>query len=276
MTTPIQHVVQFSFGIGSWATAKLVARRHGTEHLTLLFADVKMEDEDTYRWGREAAANVGGRLVEIADGRDPWQVFFDERYLGNTRADPCSKILKRELCDRYMEKHFDPAHCIRYVGIHWSESDRYRRVAARLPGWNVQAPLCEKPLMAYNEQHAWAAREGLKPQRLYELGFAHSNCGASCVKAGQASWRLLLRTFPERYAYHERREQELRDYLGKDVSILRDRRGGVTKPWTLRAFREHLEARGECDPFDWGACGCFSGELEQEAPGSLPMVQETR
>jgi len=35
----LEHVVMFSGGIGSWATARRVADEHGPEHLTLLFAD---------------------------------------------------------------------------------------------------------------------------------------------------------------------------------------------------------------------------------------------
>ncbi len=63
-----------------------------------------------------------------------------------------------------------------------------------------------------------------------------------------------------RYRYHEGREQELREHLGKDVAILRDRRGGKLKPLTLRAFRERLERNsGAFDRHDWGGCGCFSG-----------------
>jgi 3'-phosphoadenosine 5'-phosphosulfate sulfotransferase (PAPS reductase)/FAD synthetase len=62
----------FSGGVGSWAAARRVVEKHGTEDLVLLFADTLIEDEDTYRFLREAAANVGGQLVEIADGRTPW------------------------------------------------------------------------------------------------------------------------------------------------------------------------------------------------------------
>lgn len=40
-----------------------------------------------------------------------------------------------------------------------------------------------------------------------------------------------------RYAFHERKEQEIRCFLGKDVSILKDRRGGGNKRMTLKDFR---------------------------------------
>lgn len=59
------------------------------------------------------------------------------------------------------------------------------------------------------------------------------------------------------YLQHEAEEEQTRQHLGKDVAILRDRRGGKTKPMTLKQFRERLEAGGEHDRFAWGGCGCF-------------------
>ena len=52
----VRHVVQFSGGIQSWAAAKRVAAEHGTDNLTLLFADTKMEDTKKTDWGRVVAS----------------------------------------------------------------------------------------------------------------------------------------------------------------------------------------------------------------------------
>jgi hypothetical protein len=60
--TAMKHVVMFSGGIGSWGAAKRVAASHGTECMTLLFADTKIEDPDLYRFLTDAAANIGAPL----------------------------------------------------------------------------------------------------------------------------------------------------------------------------------------------------------------------
>src|SRR4051812_7862855 len=127
----MQHLVMFSGGIGSWAAAKRVAAAHGTADLVLLFTDTLMEDEDLYRFLPEAAANVGGRLVRIADGRTPWGVFFDRRFLGNSRIDPCSEVLKRKLASKWRNEHCQPESTIVYVGIDWTEQHRIEGMAAR-------------------------------------------------------------------------------------------------------------------------------------------------
>jgi hypothetical protein len=69
---------------------------------------------------------------------------------------------------------------------------------------------------------------------------------------------LLLREHPDRYAFHEAEEQGLREYLDKDVAVLRDRTGGTVVPLTLRRFRERIEDQPDLfDPADFGGCGCF-------------------
>jgi hypothetical protein len=52
----------------------------------------------------------------------------------------------------------------------------------------------------------------------------------------------------------------MRDFLDKDVAILRDRRGGSSKPMTLKDFRLRVASEDvkQLDLFDWGGCGCMS------------------
>ncbi len=114
MSSPI--IVLYSGGVGSWAAAKRLVDQ-GAD-LLLLFTDTMTEDADTYRFLRESAANIDAELVEIADGRDIWEVFHDSRFLGNTRADPCSRILKRDLARKWIDKHHPQATVA--IGIDWT------------------------------------------------------------------------------------------------------------------------------------------------------------
>lgn len=261
----MKHVVMFSGGVGSWAAAKRVAAASGTDSLTLLFTDTRMEDDDLYRFIEEAAANVGAPLVTIAEGRNPWHVYFDKRYLGNSRADPCSRILKREMAERWLAANCKPSETRVYVGIDWSESHRFESLKARraVEGWEYFAPLCEPPYITKLDAFAWLKQDGIRVPRLYELGFAHNNCGGFCCKAGQAHYANLLRVLPERYAKHESFEQAIRVYLDKDVSVLTDRSGGQKRTLTLRQLRERIESGGQIDMLDVGGCGCFTEESER-------------
>lgn len=257
---PKTDVVMFSGGIGSWAAAKRVAKTRGTQNLTLLFTDTLIEDADLYRFLDEAAADVFGQdepnLIKLTEGRSPWQVFRDERMIGNTRADPCSKILKRELVSKWISDHYTPETVTLYVGIDWTESHRLDGIRERRAPWQYEAPMVDPPYMMKADMLRWAKESGLVTSRMYDFGFEHDNCGGFCIKAGQGHFAMLLRSLPDVYRHHEDEEQSCRDYLGKDVAILRDRRGGKTRPLTLRELRERIEAGHAVQP-EFGGCGCF-------------------
>lgn len=296
------HISHFSGGIGSWAATRRVADQHGTKDLHLVFADTLIEDDDLYRFlldaftdlygyrssacgmcdgninlpdmiddlpGRKEALKNLRELVNkeypnvhwIADGRTPWEIFKDERFVGNSRIDPCSKILKREFIDRYCTEWF-PEDAIHYFGIDWTEEHRIIRVRERMDGRRCEAPLCVPPLATKAELIKEAADAGIRPPRLYKIGFVHNNCGGFCVKSGQAQFALLLKTNPRLYAYHEQQEALMMEYLEtSNATILKCRRnmkkGDKPRPLSLKAFRERLEKDpSEYDKFEWGGCAC--------------------
>ncbi|MEW1837493.1 LAGLIDADG family homing endonuclease [Nonomuraea angiospora] len=99
------------------------------------------------------------------------------------------------------------------------------------------------------------------------------NCGGACVRGGQAQWARLLEADPERFAAEEAEEQQLRTYLGKDVAILRDRKGGTTKPLPLTELRRRVSG-GQVDADDWGGCGCFT-DTEAAVPPQAASAGST-
>lgn len=290
----IQHLVMLSGGICSWAAAKRVVKNHGTKNTALLFSDTFIEDDDLYRFLIEGAANVAGvdlgtkfdalyttippiermydrkkflvdlaalaenaipNLVWINEGRTPWEVMKDQRIIGNTRIDPCSSLLKRKLLDRWRNAYTTVESVTIYLGLDWTESHRIERVNIRCAPWRYEAPMNEKPYLTKHDMLGLLRAENIRPPRLYSMGFPHNNCGGFCIKSGQAQFALLQRVMPERYAYHENKEQEMRAIIG-DHTILKDRTGGTTKPLSLKTFRERLERQGDFDELEWGGCGC--------------------
>jgi hypothetical protein len=232
-------VVQFSGGITSWAVAQRVAARHGVDDLVLLFADTQIEDDDLYSFVDTAATQLGARLVRVADGRTPWQVFEDKQLLGNSLLAPCSYVLKIGPCRRWLTEHTDPARTVLYVGIDNSARDRRRAPAIErgwLP-WRVEFPLLDEPALSKADLLAEARALGLRPPRAYELGFDHANCGQLCVRGGQKHWLRTLEHFPDRFTDYEAREQHFRQRIGKNVAILKERRAGRTFPLPLAELR---------------------------------------
>lgn len=252
------HVIMFSGGIGSYCAARRVVAIHGSENVIGLFADTKAEDEDLYRFLRDAEAFLKLRIITVADGRSLWEVFRDDRFIGNSRVDKCSQALKRRVCKRWVRELEQSSQVSIYVGIDFTEAHRLKKIRRAWAPTPVYAPMCERPLLQKLQMIEQCKNDGIRPPRLYELGFPHNNCGGFCVKAGQAQFAKLLALMPERYMEHERMEEELRQFLGKNVAVLRSRKGGRSKPLTMRAFREMIEAQGTFERDDWGGCGCFA------------------
>jgi hypothetical protein len=253
----VKAVVLFSGGAASWAAAKRSVTTYGLENVTLLFTDTMTEDEDLYRFLDEAAEDVGAPLVRLADGRDIWQVFRDVRFLGNSRIDPCSAKLKRAMSRKWIKDNCDPSDSVIVMGFDWTELHRLERAQKAWAPYVVVAPMTEKPYRLRAEILADLEASGIRQPRLYTMGFEHNNCGGGCVKAGIGHFAHLRQVFPERYAEWEANEEGIRQFLGADVSILRDRING-NAPMTLRTLREKLSLMDTTlDLWDMGGCACF-------------------
>jgi hypothetical protein len=273
----------FSGGIGSWATARRLVDQHGPDAVTLLFSDVKGnstdphvgEDEDTYRFIEEAVIDLGCEFVRVADGRDIWQVFKDRRFLGNSRQANCSHTLKQIPARNWLRANTTPEDTTIAIGIDWTETHRRPAIVKAYAPYPVIFPMCERPYLAKQDMISWAAERGILPPRLYSLGFAHNNCGGGCVRAGQAQFKHLLQVMPERFARWEQGEQEVRDHLGKDVTILKRQVDNVRQNFSLVDLRRNQEA---VDPLDIGGCGCFVDGFDMDLGGEpeqmeLPFIE---
>lgn len=303
-------IAQISGGTGSYLAARRYVDQHGAENFGLLFTDTLCEDQDAYRFLIASAADLMGVCISpqdipaiedfpawedrpaykafvlslagwarraipglfwVADGRDVWDVYEAKRFLGNSRIDPCSMVLKRQIANRWLEENCAPGETQIIVGIDHEEEHRFaggrKNVGIRAlwaeRGWTALAPLCDAPFLSWPQRLAQLTDHGLWLPRLNRLGFAHNNCGGFCCKAGIGHWRLMALVFPERYAYAERRELEIREMLG-DVAMLTDRRGGEKKPLTLEALRRRDLSPEEAS--DMGGCGCFFGDTALPLP----------
>jgi hypothetical protein len=230
---------------------------------------------------RELAAETRRRIPGfkwIYEGRDPYQVFKDERRLGNSFVDPCSKIIKRRFANRYITLSYAPEETIIYVGYDWTEEHRYTKA---LPFWAksgycLECPLLEPPYIDKSSALSSLPEYGIDVPELYILGLAHNNCSGGCVKAGQGHYALIWDKRPRLFLYLMLKEQGIADHLGRVVSFLRKGEYGLTILYPLTHLKADLEAGRAIDRLAIGGCGCFSGEDAPDeeitvAPGFLQL-----
>lgn len=276
----MKHVVNFSGGLCSFWAAHRVIQKHGTDNTVLLFADTLIEDEDLYAFNEQSSALLGIPITRITTGVTPWELFRREGLIGNARFPICSVILKREPLDAWHRSNLldlpgelqgafwddgrDAATL--YMGFDWNEANRLNDLRRELPNWRIEAPMTEEPIWDKCRMESEARSLGLIIPKLYGLGFPHNNCGGRCVRAGISHWVHLYRVLPERYLDWMQEEQVtaqvLRDRGIEPLSILKDRRGGVTRNLYLTELKTRIDNGESFDRFDWGGCGCGGATVE--------------
>lgn len=265
------HVVNFSGGVCSFWAAHRVVEKHGRLGVFLLFADVLIEDEELYEFNEQCSKILDVPITRVSREMEPWELFRKEGLIGNTRFPICSVRLKREPLDEWHRQNCLEMASTIYLGFDWSEHHRLDDIRAEHPNWHFEAPMCEPPLWDKCRMFEECEKLGIKIPRLYTLGFPHNNCGGRCVRAGISHWVQLLRLLPERYADWERKElATIADFNARGVSsagftILRDRRGGTTKPMTLETLRKRVEAGEQFPTDEWGGCGCGGATIPKVA-----------
>lgn len=251
----MKHVVAFSGGLSSFEVARLCVLEFGKEHVECVFTDTMTEDEDLYRFLTDTIAYLGCEYTRLCYGKDIWGVFMEARFMGNSRIDPCSKKLKREMFRKYLTT-YDPTDTVLYYGIGPEEEHRLLAIHERWHPFPVEAPLIA---LGTTKEHMLLTLDkiGIEPPRLYELGFEHNNCGGFCVKTGQRQMAHLLKVMPARYKHHETEQEKLFKEIGQHGFIKRTTKGNL-EYLSLKEFREWLEAGGAPQLYQDGACGCFT------------------
>lgn len=256
----MKHIISYSGGMGSAITAKYICDAYGKDNVTLLFADTTMEDEDLYIFNKDVHKLLACEFVTIADGRNVWDVFEDEKFIGNSRIDPCSKILKRQLIKRWIKHHYNPDECIIWIGIDCTEEHRLAPVVRNNYPYVYRSYLIENDIFISSfYKETWCIENNINLPRMYKMGFAHHNCGGFCVKAGLGQFKKLYENFPDRYTYHENKEQyliinnpKLRPFLKKMVN-------GEVFYLTMKQYREQFLEHNlvtSDESLEFGGCGC--------------------
>lgn len=253
------HIVSFSGGVGSAITLQLVVEEFGRDNVIALFADTLMEDEDLYRFNRDVETLVGLKLTKLCYGLTPWELFNERLFISNNKIDHCSQYLKRALLKKWVRYAYKPDECFIWIGIDWSEKHRLERAQKGGIPYIYRSILVERDIMlTAADKVKWCKANKIELPKLYKLGFSHNNCGGFCVKAGLGHFRLLYKTMPDRYLFHEKEEQKLLTKEPKCKPFLQKEVKGKRLYMSLKVYREEYLDKdlAEEDRFDIGGCGC--------------------
>lgn len=293
----MKYISFYSGGLGSWGMTKRIIKENGTENLFLCFTDTFMEEDDTYRFIIETSGEIYKidvtdllaltntipsfitqmderkeylidlsnkvrdripSLIWIYDGRDMWEVFKKNRWLGNSRLAHCTKDLKQKVSFEWVQANYSPEECTLYIGMDWTEEHRKKAPIENWHPYEVRFPMCDEPYLAKEDLSEELAILNIELPILYKLGFSHNNCGGVCVKGGQKHFINLLEHFPERFEYMVQKEKEIAEFLDANVTILTKTRNKKVLNYSLEELRnDYIKSPTQIDMFDHGGCGCF-------------------
>lgn len=305
----MKHIVSFSGGAGSFATAKRIVDKYGIDNVVLAFCDTMIEDEDLYRFLLDTAKHLttkavteelewlclnvppvyedyrashlialsivwnkvfGESFVYLQDGRDIWEVFQKNRWVGNSRVAHCTVDLKGKIFGRWLTQAYQPEDCVLHFGFDWAESHRLETAKKNWSPYACEAVLCDPPYL--NRQQILQVIDDCEIDlpRLYEMGFSHNNCGGFCVKAGLKHFKKLREVLPKVYDYHSEKYEEIALLLPTAKPFLKKTVNKVQSYLTLKEYGAMLDSETPIeDIVEESQCGCFSGYNPQDDADSV-------
>lgn len=238
-------VVGFSGGVTSAWCAGWALRTFPKDEVVLLFHDTKEEDEDTYRFLWQMAAALNHPITERSDGRSVTEVCRDEGALANDHMAFCSRILKAEPGERYIQELRDSGvdEIIKVVGFSIHEWERVQRSHAHAErnGYRVVFPMWSGPTSKQDCVDWSVCQMGVQPSRMYEWS-DHANC-VGCLRGGKAYFLKVKEVRPDVFQQRMELEEEFGHHIVKE-GFLKD-----LSPLKRRVNRRESITIGPC------ACG---------------------
>ncbi len=184
-------VAWFSCGAASAVATKLINPD------VIAYCATGSEDKDNHRFMLDCEEWFKKSITVLKSAKysDTWEVFEDRQYLAGNAGAPCTKELK--VLPRLAFQKPDDIHVFGYTADR-TDVTRANALTESYPELTVRYPLIERGI---NKAACLAMVQaaGIKPPRVYALGYPNANC-MPCVKASSpAYWSLCRKTHPEEF-----------------------------------------------------------------------------
>ncbi len=225
-------IVGFSGGVTSAWCAGWALRNFPREEVVLLFHDTKEEDQDTYRFLHEMASALNHPITEQSDGRSVTELFYDEGMIANNRVAFCSRILKADQSEKYINKLRTAGvdDIIKVIGFSADEETRVQRqvgISMKL-GYQVRFPLIEESVSKQQAADWVNCEMGIAVPRMYAWS-DHANC-VGCVRGGKAYWLAVKENRPDVFEQRKALELEFGARINNRYSLIQIEQEGLLRP----------------------------------------------
>jgi hypothetical protein len=184
----------------------------------IIYSETGSEDEDNERFLNDCEQWFGKAILRLKNTKfaDTWDLWEKKKYLAGNDGAPCTGALKVEprLYLNYMA----------YINVFGYTADKsdVRRAENFKENWPEMATEMVLIEQGMNKSAClqMLKNAGIKPPRVYELGFHNANCIPCCKATSPAYWALVRKEYPVQFE----RMTELSRRLGARLTRINDER----------------------------------------------------
>ena len=197
----------FSCGAASAVTMKL------TNPDVIAYCETGAEDQDNERFLKDCEQWFQQEVVRLKNPKfdSTWDVWEKRRFLAGIQGAPCTSELK--VAPRLEFQKDDDVHIFGYTAD-GNDVKRAKTLKDNWPHLTISTPLIDRGITKAGCL-AMIESAGIKPPRVYAMGFPNANC-IPCVKAtSPAYWALVRKRFPKEFERMVRLSRELNVRLAR-------------------------------------------------------------
>ena len=239
----------FSCGAASAVATKLVRAD------VIAYCDTGSEDEDNARFMLDCELWFGQPVTHLKNEkwRDTWDVWEARKYISGIAGAPCTSELK--IAPRLAFQLPDDIHVFGYTADQ-GDVKRAETLRENWPGLNIRTPLIEQGITKA-ACLAMIQNAGIKPPRVYAIGFPNANCIPCCKATSPDYWALVRKEYPVQF----RRMSELSRSLGARLARVDGE----------RAFIDEVPADQSTTQPIAPECDFLCSIAEQDLSGATPV-----
>ena len=197
----------FSCGAASAVATKLINPD------VIAYCKTGSEDIDNQRFMNDCETWFGKEITKLKNEKyeSTWDVWEKKRYISGIAGAPCTGVLKVE--PRLLFQRPDDIHVFGYTSDAY-DVDRAKRLRANWPDLNISTPLIDRGISKAGCL-AMVSQAGIKPPRVYAMGFPNANCIPCCKATSPSYWALVRVKFPDEFDRMAKLARELNVKLAR-------------------------------------------------------------
>lgn len=196
-----RRISHYSCGAASAVATKL------SQPDEIWYSKTGSEDADNERFLHDCEAWFGQKVRILRSNKygSTWDVWEKRRYISGIAGAPCTSELK--VLPQRKEQRKDDVNIFGYT----ADAGDVKRAEALRENWpelNIITPLIDRGITKA-ACLAMVQRAGIKPPRVYAMGFTNANCIPCCKATSPSYWALVRTHYPDQFARMAKLSREL-------------------------------------------------------------------